>query len=208
MRAKYGYQAKDEAELSFPSGAIITVLSKADGFWWRGIYKGKSGLVPVDHVDVLAGSGLYPVPPNLTWQQSEGRESGTIDMASCAVGKSHFYLLILTVLIFHFLEHAVEADRQFVFRIHQAARQAEEKDIRVSASSKEDLSDWYNSLIDCIRMATDKVSHHIFKEIFNNFKNFFISGQSAAVERKRIPYRQRIIESRRLLSSRSIQSGE
>lgn len=89
MRAKFAYHAKDEAELSFPPGAIITVLSKADGFWWRGVYKGKQGLIPVDHVEVLSGSGLCTPPPN--WQQVEGRECGTIDLAGCVVGKLNLF---------------------------------------------------------------------------------------------------------------------
>lgn len=55
------------------------------------------------------------------------------------------------------LELVTDIDRQFVFRIHQATRQADEKDIKVAAVSKDDLSEWYNSLTEWTKVATDKV---------------------------------------------------
>lgn len=65
----------------------MTVFGMADGFWWRGAYKGKHGLIPAEHVDVLAGSNLIPGFSSLSHGQGEGRESGFIDMAGCVVGK-------------------------------------------------------------------------------------------------------------------------
>lgn len=44
------YEAQSEEELSFPSGAVLFVVSRVDDKWWKGVYEGKAGLVPASHV--------------------------------------------------------------------------------------------------------------------------------------------------------------
>lgn len=115
-----------------------------------------------------------------------------------------------------FSEQTNDADRPFVLRIHQSVRQADEKDIRVAANSREDLSDWHNSLLDCIRQATDKVSHcHLSvwwledwtdKRVEDPDLRHPFLGESTAIEGKSFAHRQRAIELGRLLPGGSIQS--
>lgn len=50
--ALYEFQARDETELGFPSGALITLTRDVDDDWFEGLYNGKTGFFPKNYVDV------------------------------------------------------------------------------------------------------------------------------------------------------------
>lgn len=49
----YAYRARHPDELSFPEGVVIGLVKQTDGDWWEGQYKGKSGLVPGNYIDII-----------------------------------------------------------------------------------------------------------------------------------------------------------
>lgn len=54
----YKYDAANPDELSFPEGAIITILNKncEDDGWYEGEYNGKRGLFPENFVKLIESS--------------------------------------------------------------------------------------------------------------------------------------------------------
>eukprot|EP01117_Protostelium_nocturnum_P011004 TRINITY_DN3994_c0_g1_i1.p1 TRINITY_DN3994_c0_g1~~TRINITY_DN3994_c0_g1_i1.p1 ORF type:complete len:505 (+),score=181.38 TRINITY_DN3994_c0_g1_i1:69-1583(+) len=50
VKAMFDYTATEEGELSFPLGAIITIISQDDSGWWEGEYQGKVGMFPHNFV--------------------------------------------------------------------------------------------------------------------------------------------------------------
>ncbi len=57
-RAVYPYAAAEPSDLSFPEGAIITILHKDESGWWRGMYNDAEGLFPANYVLEL-GTCIY-----------------------------------------------------------------------------------------------------------------------------------------------------
>ena len=62
LRALYDYNAEDDEELSFPEGAIITLIatdsdgSGIDDGWWKGSYGGRTGVFPSVIVEIASGN--------------------------------------------------------------------------------------------------------------------------------------------------------
>lgn len=68
MTAIYAYAAQHDDELSFPKGAVITVLDReGSSDWWRGEFDGHVGLFPLNYVSHSAeasrGNSGTPEPP-------------------------------------------------------------------------------------------------------------------------------------------------
>lgn len=49
VKAIRAHEATNEKELSFPAGCVMFVIGK-DGDYWKGVYQGKSGLIPMANV--------------------------------------------------------------------------------------------------------------------------------------------------------------
>lgn len=50
VEALYDHEAEEPDELSFPAGAMVEVIDRSDGGWWRGRYDGREGLFPSNYV--------------------------------------------------------------------------------------------------------------------------------------------------------------
>ena len=74
----YPYNARQSDELSFPDDVIIGLVKRMEGNWWEGQYKGKTGLVPGNYIDIIQ----MPVRVDLRdqinssdeWDSSDGNE--------------------------------------------------------------------------------------------------------------------------------------
>ena len=53
-RAMYSYVPKDESGLGFAQGDLIQVLKRSDNGWWEGSLRGRTGLFPSGHCDVIS----------------------------------------------------------------------------------------------------------------------------------------------------------
>ena len=49
--AKWGFEARNEMELSFPSGSLIRVIEPHESGWWTGQCNGKTGFFPVNRTE-------------------------------------------------------------------------------------------------------------------------------------------------------------
>ena len=55
-RARYGFEAQSEVELSFSAGVSIRLLRRIDENWLEGELEGKVGIFPANHVDIELSS--------------------------------------------------------------------------------------------------------------------------------------------------------
>ena len=71
VMALYAYEARQEDELSFTKGALITVLSRKGGDWWSGRLEGEGrvGLFPANYVTAV-GSWAPTLGPQVGRQGS------------------------------------------------------------------------------------------------------------------------------------------
>ena len=62
LKAVYDYTAQFDEELSFPEGALITLLrtddNGVDDGWWEGSYQGKVGVFPSVVVETLGDESV------------------------------------------------------------------------------------------------------------------------------------------------------
>lgn len=61
VRALYDFAASEQDELDFKKGDIIAVLESVYRDWWRGSLKGRTGIFPLNYVEILAD----PTPDEL-----------------------------------------------------------------------------------------------------------------------------------------------
>ncbi|CAK7272273.1 ESCRT-0 subunit protein hse1 [Sporothrix epigloea] len=61
VRALYDFVASEQDELDFKKGDIIAVLESAYRDWWRGSLKGRTGIFPLNYVEILTD----PTPDEL-----------------------------------------------------------------------------------------------------------------------------------------------
>lgn len=74
----YAYTAQQHDELSFPEDVVIGLVKRKEGDWWEGQYKGKTGLVPGNYINIIQ----MPVRVDLKdqvnssdeWDSSDGEE--------------------------------------------------------------------------------------------------------------------------------------
>ena len=53
------YEEKNDMEISFGEGDIVSVIEKSDTGIWRGKINGKVGTFPASHVEVIAGAEFF-----------------------------------------------------------------------------------------------------------------------------------------------------
>jgi growth factor receptor-binding protein 2 len=49
--AKFDFVASEEGELSFKKGDVISITSKPDQNWWKGLIGNREGLLPAPYVE-------------------------------------------------------------------------------------------------------------------------------------------------------------
>ena len=50
--AQFDFQGRTEREISFKKGDVMEVTDRVSPDWWRGSFRGKSGLIPDKYVAV------------------------------------------------------------------------------------------------------------------------------------------------------------
>lgn len=74
----YPYNAQQPDELSFPNDVIIGLVKRMEGNWWEGQYKGKTGLVPGNYIDIIQMPVRLDMRDQINssdeWDSSDGDE--------------------------------------------------------------------------------------------------------------------------------------
>ncbi|XP_057375913.1 rho guanine nucleotide exchange factor 7-like [Daphnia carinata] len=62
VQAVYSFKGKNNDELNFKKGDIITITQKEEGGWWEGTFEGKTGWFPSNYVKDIGLTGAKPPP--------------------------------------------------------------------------------------------------------------------------------------------------
>ncbi|XP_054169332.1 1-phosphatidylinositol 4,5-bisphosphate phosphodiesterase gamma-1-like [Oppia nitens] len=129
VMACYDYQAKNDEELSFSTGDIITNVVKQDHGWWRGDLK----------VDGITRIGCY-FPSNFVEEIEDDLEVKTFDSNKLSLDLKHGFIeLDSTTLI----SNIQNKSREWVFRLGS---------LDISAQNEDELKDWINKIQETIQL--------------------------------------------------------
>uniref|UniRef100_A0A915I3K7 Phosphoinositide phospholipase C n=1 Tax=Romanomermis culicivorax TaxID=13658 RepID=A0A915I3K7_ROMCU len=135
-------------------------------FRWKGSYKGNRGLVPVDHVEAIPQN----IIDGLT---GEGLGCGWIDLAKSRI-------------------EIIDSDEKAnVMKITYAVSFYEYRECLIGTDSREEFTDWLNSLHEALRVVNDKVlqlrSREKFMKIASELSNLVVYCQAVQFNPERIP---------------------
>lgn len=90
--AKFEYQSGNWDDLPFPEGAVIKLVERVDGEWYKGEYNGRTGIFPKGYVEVLEDLSAKPtsVSPALSLVSSDNLATALYDFDAAEDGELSF----------------------------------------------------------------------------------------------------------------------
>ncbi|XP_054720768.1 1-phosphatidylinositol 4,5-bisphosphate phosphodiesterase gamma-1-like [Uloborus diversus] len=140
VKALHEYHAQSRCELSFPKHAVITNVSKEDGGWWKGDFRGKKQhffpsiyVEEIELIEICEENASEAMPLG-------DLQKGSIDIVNCTVDS---------------LPSASLEDQFYVFRISSPHRIP----IEIAATSEDEMREWTQKIRETSQSANDMLQH-------------------------------------------------